>query len=300
VTIASMQKVGLAAKEYGAHEDAERWFRESLALADANWQTPRKETAVALVNLGFVIKDRGQYVDAQQLFERALKITRKLCGKKHVDTAKALNTLGLVHKDQKHYRQSQRYFTEALSISRTLEDKRDASVVVSLNNLAFLLVDLGANPPRTPPNPRSRAHVADAKGYLERALAIQQQMYPDQHPRLTAALDSLGELQLRRGDHASARQYFERALAIRQKVFGETHPDTARNLYNLARVLVATDTPHELEQARTFLERAAAAFEARADSMTRAASARALLQDVETRIRHRNEWMSESMRGNMG
>ncbi len=69
---------------------------------------------------------------------------------------------------------------------------------------------------------------AGARGYYERALAINEKVLGDEHPDTARSLNNLGALLDTEGDYAGARGYFERALAIDEKVLGEEHPDLGR------------------------------------------------------------------------
>jgi len=88
---------------------------------------------------------------------------------------------------------------------------------------------------------------AAARPYLERALAICEQVlgpkHPDTglslHPDTATSLNNLGALLRSLGDYAAARPCYERALAISEQVLGPEHPDTAQSLNNLGALLAS-------------------------------------------------------------
>ena len=76
-----------------------------------------------------------------------------------------------------------------------------------------------------------------ARPYLERSLAISEQVLGEQHPDTATSLNNLGMLLQAMGDYAGARPYLERSLAISEQVLGAQHPDTATSLNNLGMLL---------------------------------------------------------------
>ncbi|MCC6552766.1 MAG: tetratricopeptide repeat protein [Polyangiaceae bacterium] len=106
---------------------------------------------------------------------------------------------------------------------------------------------------------QGRAAFAEAKGYLEQALALHEEAYGEEDPRVAAVLRSLGSVLHDLGDLGGARARFERALAIDVATFGQDHPHVARDVNDLGSVLMDLG---DLTGARRHLERALAIDEA--------------------------------------
>lgn len=270
------------------------------------------DTAECFNNLGLVHKDRGDYPMAQGYFEGALKISQTMHGEHHFSTVPSLNNLAFLLKDLGNYAEAQRYFEQALMINETVWGEQHPDTINNLNNLGFLLLDRALAAEAASPHRQGRTGdlFAEARRHLEHALTIIEGMYPERHPRRAEGFDSLGQLLARQGEYVEARLYFERALAIRQQVLGEWHPETARSLSNLGWVLAAQGDdgywprqPDFLAQARSYLEQAVAGFE-RSPGPTHgsadAARAHSMLEDVETRLKNRNERIFELHRMNSG
>ncbi len=120
------------------------------------------------------------------------------------------------------------------------EAQIDATQAATLHNeLGFLL--------------RAQGDLAGARYYLERAMAICEQVRGPTHPDTARSLNNLGQLLGAQGDLAGARPYLERALAINEQVRGPTHPDTATSLNNMGEHLRAQGN---LDGARHYYERA--------------------------------------------
>ncbi|MFN8000087.1 MAG: tetratricopeptide repeat protein [Acidobacteriota bacterium] len=60
--------------------------------------------------------------------------------------------------------------------------------------------------------------------YAERALAINQKVYGEEHPDTAMSLNNAGSSYGELGEHRKALEYKERALAINQKVYGKSIP----------------------------------------------------------------------------
>ncbi|EYF03182.1 FxSxx-COOH system tetratricopeptide repeat protein [Chondromyces apiculatus] len=106
---------------------------------------------------------------------------------------------------------------------------------------------------------QGRAAFAEAKGYLERALALHEDEYGKEDPRVASVLRSLGSVLHDLGDLGGARACFERALGIDVATHGHDHPDVARDVNDLGSVLMDLG---DLTTARKHLERALAIDEA--------------------------------------
>jgi tetratricopeptide (TPR) repeat protein len=349
-TVASMHATGLAHKERGEYPEAQRYFEQALAASRRVKGDRDLLTAAGLSTLGFVLKDQGRYTEAQRHFAEALKITRALRGQAP-ETAVCLNNLGLLYKDQGKYATAKRYFVRARDLTRAVQDdsglvaslnnlafvlkdqgrhveaqryfeqslainlstwgEEHAETATSLNNLAFVLVDQVGAAWRDGGRGKVDRLFAEARGYLERALAIQENILPEGHPRRAEGLDSLGEVLDRQGNHEAAQKCLERALAIRLKVLGEWHVETARNLSSLGRVLAAQGDPmwslNHLPQAKCYLEQSVAVFDrilGPTHPSPDAARTRAMLEEVtagiESKIKSRDYLSSWYAAGNSG
>jgi CHAT domain-containing protein/tetratricopeptide (TPR) repeat protein len=122
---------------------------------------------------------------------------------------------------------------------------------LSLNNLGTLLWAQGSH--------------GEARGYLERALAMNQSLYPKDrypkgHPELVTSLNNLGFLLQDQGSYGEARGYLERAVAMNESLypkdrFPQGHPELAKNLNNLG---VLLENQGSYPEARGYYERSLA------------------------------------------
>lgn len=104
---------------------------------------------------------------------------------------------------------------------------------ISLNNLAGLLK--GTN--------RS----GEAEPLVRRALAIDEEVFGANHPKVATDLNNLAVLLQASNRLTEAESLMRRALVILNQNFGETHPNVASALNNLAELLRATNRLREAE-----------------------------------------------------
>jgi tetratricopeptide (TPR) repeat protein len=102
---------------------------------------------------------------------------------------------------------------------------------------------------------RMVADLAGARAAHERALAIAENTFGPNDPRVAVQVNNLGLVLRALGDLAGARAAYERALAIDEKTFGPDRPEVAIDINNLGAVLWALG---DLVGARAAFERALA------------------------------------------
>lgn len=78
--------------------------------------------------------------------------------------------------------------------------------------------------------------VDEAEGFVKRALAMQRELYGENHPTIAESLFRLGTIQLERNHIDEAARLHEAGLAMKRDLLGEDHPDTLSGVG----VLVAT------------------------------------------------------------
>ena len=99
------------------------------------------------------------------------------------------------------------------------------------------------------------ANYSEARPLFERALAIRERVFGNEHPQTATSLAYLALLLQAQGDFAGARPLYERDLAISEKALGPEHLDTSTSVNNLAYLLQAQG---DFKGARPLYERALA------------------------------------------
>jgi tetratricopeptide (TPR) repeat protein/predicted Ser/Thr protein kinase len=136
------------------------------------------------------------------------------------------------HEDGRHWAKN------ANPLARAGTDEIRSLCLVTLGNVAF-----------------SEGQHEEARGYIEQALAIREELLGSEHPDVALALNNLGNVAFAAGQHEEARGYLERALAINEKALGPEHPDVVLALNNLGGMAKAEG---KYEEARGYVARALA------------------------------------------
>ncbi|MEX2216146.1 MAG: tetratricopeptide repeat protein, partial [Phycisphaeraceae bacterium] len=88
---------------------------------------------------------------------------------------------------------------------------------------------------------------AEAEPLMRRALAIDEQSFGKDHPKVAIRLNNLAQLLKATNRQAEAEPLMRRALAIDEQSFGKDHPEVAISLNNLAQLLQDTNRLAEAE-----------------------------------------------------
>ncbi|HEX7184846.1 MAG TPA: tetratricopeptide repeat protein, partial [Thermoanaerobaculia bacterium] len=100
---------------------------------------------------------------------------------------------------------------------------------------------------------------AEAEPLMRRSLAIVEDSFGAEHPRIAVYVNNLAQLLQATNRRAEAEPLMRRALAIDEAAFGTEHPNVAIRLNNLAALLQATN---RLAEAEPLMRRALAIDEA--------------------------------------
>ncbi len=234
--------------------------------------------------LGEVFRRLSLFSDAEPLLRDSLEERRRRRPKNHPDVAHSLILLAELELHRERTAQASRAFEEGQEILRRNPESRpdlnyaalsgQAKVALARNALApatelareasTLARELwGEDDPRLAEILLLLAEIqrqADATEQAERlarqALAAFRRAYaqPRGHPRLAAALVSIGLLAERSGSHREAMSHLREALTMRLTLYGNEHPAVADVLHALAGV--ARQLPLELQTAEESCEEA--------------------------------------------
>ena len=89
--------------------------------------------------------------------------------------------------------------------------------------------------------------LAEAEPLKRRALAIDEQSYGPEHPKVAIDLNNLAQLLQATNRSTEAEPLMRRVLTIDEQSYGPGHPDVAIDLNNLAQLLQATNRLAEAE-----------------------------------------------------
>jgi tetratricopeptide (TPR) repeat protein/predicted Ser/Thr protein kinase len=186
-------------------------------------EEPTQEAAARAHARGMVLDDRGLLEQSEAAHRHALHLARAA----RDDRGEADAWLGLASAadDRLHDPERARFYAQmaAAAVAAVGGDERIESWAETL---------LGSVAFREGDDERARAH-------WERALALREALYGEEHPLTVASLNNLGGVLYGQGELDDAAEALRRALELRERMLGPDHPDVAGSAINLGLVLVA-------------------------------------------------------------
>jgi CHAT domain-containing protein len=115
---------------------AERFDRESLALAEKGLGPQHRLTLNVLRNLSYDLREQGKYAEAEATDRRSLARLVELHGEEHSDTASMCNNLGFDLSMQGRNAEAEPFYRRALAINFKLFGEVNNETLISMSNLA--------------------------------------------------------------------------------------------------------------------------------------------------------------------
>jgi eukaryotic-like serine/threonine-protein kinase len=200
----------------GTYEEALTVARDVLQRAEAIQWPPL--VAKARFQLGSLLEKTGAYGEAEEALEAAYFEAAK-AGAIEVATAAANALVFVVGDELARHAEGLRWWRLAEVGLASLPDVAGTQAATQLSNLACVHRAMGA--------------FEEAKGLLDRALAIEEKTLGSGHPNVAKTLNNLAVVHNDSGSYEEAKVLHERALAIREKTLGPDHPSIATSLNNL-------------------------------------------------------------------
>lgn len=122
-----------------ASTQAERMFRESLAIRERNLASGDRDIAFAANNLGVLLRDVGRWDEAEPQLLRALSIWQAALPPNHPLIAAALNNLGVLYTNLGRLDEAERDLSCAVVIASATLPPDHPNLAAYMRSYAFLL-----------------------------------------------------------------------------------------------------------------------------------------------------------------
>ena len=215
----SLVAVGVLRWREGAYDEAERVFKQALAIAEGI-DKDGMEVAEVLHDLGVLYDTQGKPAQAESSLRRALAIGESVVGPDDPAVARSLNTLANVLWSQARYSEAEPLFLRSLAQKEKALGAWHPEVATTLNNLGILY--------------QTQGKYKEGEPYFLRALAICEKVYGPDHRVVGDTLNNIGSFYEEQKRYPDARRCYERALAIWMKTLGPDHSDVGIVLHNMA------------------------------------------------------------------
>jgi serine/threonine protein kinase len=217
-----LDAIGQASVGLGRLDGATPLLARALALRRG--LPPSLELAESLEHYGWLQCLRSDYDKAEPLLREAIALRRRLSVSASPELAAALVHLATVmteryqSTDEERSREIEGLLQEALAIYQASSNKLGES------NALFQLAKVK----------KDRGDVAGAESLYRRVLAMERQLYGEDHPEVAQGRRALALTLISQAKPDEAKALLRQALASQRKVLPKTHPDIAATLNDLA------------------------------------------------------------------
>ncbi|MBT2675751.1 tetratricopeptide repeat protein [Streptomyces sp. ISL-14] len=119
--------LGMIAHERGEFAEAERYYRDSLAISEELGN--RAGIADTFHQLGSIAEERKKYAEAEELYRKSLAISEELGNRASI--ASSLHQLGLIAEERKKYAEAEELYRNSLAIKEELGNRHGIAVTIS-------------------------------------------------------------------------------------------------------------------------------------------------------------------------
>jgi len=190
------RRLGVLAQARGDYGEAERFYRQSLAIDEELGN--RAGIANIYHQLGLLAHDRGDHGEAERLYRQALAIAEELGDRSGVSVI--CHQLGVLAQARGDYGEAERLYRQSLAIDEGLGDR--SGVAVSYQQLGRLA--------------QIRGDYGEAERLYQRSLAIKEKL--GNRAGMANSYHQLGRLAEIRGDYGAAERLYRKALAIDEEL----------------------------------------------------------------------------------
>lgn len=207
------------------HENARKFYEETLSIALARVITDYRELAECYQNIGSVYKEQEKYQKALENLLKALNIKEEELSSNRVEIAKTLNLIGGVYLEKENYNESLNQFRQALAILIEClpDDHMDISDTYKDIGFAYFKLE----------------RYNDALDNFEKALGILNNNREQNLKEIADLLKNIGLVYKILGKHDESLKLFEQSLTILKDL---NEGDYAEMLITIAETLIITET----------------------------------------------------------
>ena len=224
---AFLNRRGLELRAEKRYAEAERSYREALAILEAG--SPRDDASIALLenNLAGVVGAQNRLDEAEALFLKA--VTRLECarGPDDADLGGVLRGLGGVYIQQERHGEAKDVYLRSLAIEERVLGPDHLNLSHTLNNISGIYMALGSP--------------VEAEQALRRSIAIREKTLDPDHVLIGIAAQNLATFLDRKTQPEEVERLYVRTASIFEKQFGPKSAELADCLDQYAQFLGATD-----------------------------------------------------------
>ncbi len=222
--IAAINIQALCHKVLGQYEDAERRYRQSLAIAERIRGPESFELAVTLDNLANLYSEQQRLDQVEPLRRRAFEIFVKVKGPESPNTLTSMQNFASSLAALGRHREAEPLYRRALALADKIYGPKHPQTARLVDNLAGTV--------------RQQGRLAEAGPLYERAIETFAAVLGPEHPDTALALQNHAILLSEIGDYTRSVAQLQRAIAINERLYGPDHPVLVVALNSLSQAYV--------------------------------------------------------------
>jgi tetratricopeptide (TPR) repeat protein len=208
-----LNDMGFVFDENGDLDNAEKFYRESLAMYRRLLGDKHPYVATELENVALTAQSRGDLASAEALLRQSLEIHRGLQGESHPEVGRALFNLASVQYDRGETHAALANMRQTLAIYRKAYPADHPEIAIVLNVMGFGLTMDG--------------DYGQADQYLQEGLAMRRRLFNDKSPEIASSLMMLAVLRVAESKYPEALELAQSARGIFTAALSADHWRTA-------------------------------------------------------------------------
>jgi tetratricopeptide (TPR) repeat protein len=208
-----LNDMGYVYYQNGDLDNAEKFYRESLAMYRQLLGDKHPYVATELENVAFTLQGKGDLAGAEALLRQSLEMHRDLQGESHPETARALFNLASVQYDRGETHEALANMRQTLAIYRKAYPPDHPETAIVLNVMGFALTMAG--------------DYGEADRHLQEGLAMRRRLFADKTPEIASSLMMLAVLRVAEANYPEALELAQNARGIFTTALSADHYRTA-------------------------------------------------------------------------
>jgi tetratricopeptide (TPR) repeat protein len=208
-----LNDMGVLLWRNGDLDEAEKFYRESLAMNRKLLGEKHPEIANGLENVAMSLQDKGDLAGAEDMYQQSLTMRRELLGENHPEVGRTLANIASLRYDRGETRVAIENMREVLAIYRKAYPADHPETARVLNTIGFWL---------------TLAHnYTEADRYMSEALAMRRRLFDEHQPDLASSLMLTAMLRDAEGRYTEALELAQTAKRIDTEALSADHWRTA-------------------------------------------------------------------------
>ncbi len=208
-----LNDMGVLLWRHGDLDEAEAFYRESLAMNRKLLGDKHPEIANGLENVAMSLQDKGDLAGAEDMYRQSLTMRRELLGENHPEVGRTLMNLASLRYDRGDTGEAIADMREVLSIYRKVYPADHPETARVLNALGFRLM--------------IAREIDEADRDLTEGLAMRRRLFDENSPDIASSLSNMALLRVTEGRFSEALEMAQRAKGIYTSALSADHWRTA-------------------------------------------------------------------------